>query len=226
MFTVPEGYELAQSTQKVEKNYVIQKNDHLKLEVYSNNGERIIDPDFRLAETLPSNANIREDEEEEYLIDINGRAKMPMLGEVMLEGLTIREAEAILQKEYEKYYTKPFVILKNNTNRVIVLGAPGGKVVPLMYDNMELVEILSLAEGIDNDGKANNIRVIRNDEVFLIDFKTIEGFKKGNMIMEPGDIVYVEPIRRPLSEGLRDYGALVSIIISLSTLIVVINNSK
>lgn len=227
MFTVPEGYELAQSTQKAEKNYVIQKNDHLKLEVYSNNGERLIDPDSRLAETLPSNSNMQdEDDEVEYLIDINGRAKMPMVGEIKLEGLTLREAEAILQKEYEKYYTKPFVILKNNTNRVIVLGSPGGKVIPLMYDNMELVEILSLAEGIDNQGRANNIRVIRNDQVYLIDFQTIEGFNKGNMIMEPGDIVYVEPIRRPLSEGLRDYGAIVSIIISLSTLIVVISNSN
>jgi polysaccharide export outer membrane protein len=194
------------------------------LEVYSNNGERIIDPDYKLAETLPSSSTARPDPD--YLIDINGIVKMPLVGEIKLEGLIIRDAEAILQKEYEKYYTKPYVVLKSSSNRVIVLGAPGGKVIPLIHENMELVEILALAEGIENDGRASNIRVIRDEQVFLIDFNTIEGYKKGNMIMEPGDIVYVEPIRRPFSEALRDYGAIVSIIVSLSTLIVVINNSK
>ena len=44
--------------------------------------------------------------------------------------------------------------------------------------------------------------------------------------MEPGDIVYVEPVRKPVSEAVRDYGPLLSILASLVTLIVVINNSN
>ena len=39
---------------------------------------------------------------------------------------------------------------------------------------------------------------------------------------ELGDIVYVEPIRKPFSEGVRDYGPILSIITTLTTLIVVI----
>jgi polysaccharide biosynthesis/export protein len=42
------------------------------------------------------------------------------------------------------------------------------------------------------------------------------------MTMAPGDIVYVEPIRRPLVEGIRDYGPVFSIITSIATLVVVI----
>jgi polysaccharide export outer membrane protein len=59
----------------------------------------------------------------------------------------------------------------------------------------------------------------------MVDFSTIDGYLKGNMIMEPGDIVYVEPVRKPLSEAMRDYGPLLSVVISVLTLIIVINNN-
>jgi polysaccharide export outer membrane protein len=63
---------------------------------------------------------------------------------------------------------------------------------------------------------------LRGDQVFVADFSTFEGYTRHNMIVAPGDVIYVEPIRRPFSEGLRDYGPLISIITSLTTLIVVI----
>jgi polysaccharide export outer membrane protein len=149
-----------------------------------------------------------------------------MVGEVKLEGLTIREAEALLQDAYEKFYTKPFVVVKYTNKRVVVLGAPGGKVIPLANENMKLLEILALAEGISNDAKAQNIRVLRNEKVFLVDLSTIEGYHKGNILMEPGDVVYVEPVRKPVSEAVRDYGPLVSLVVSLVTLLIVLNNTN
>jgi polysaccharide export outer membrane protein len=145
-----------------------------------------------------------------------------MVGDVKLEGLTIREAESLLQDAYSTYYSKPFVVLNYINKRVVVLGAPGGQIIPLTNENVELVEILALAKGINIDAKAHNIRVLRKEKVFLIDMSTIDGYLKGNMIMEPGDIVYVEPVRKPVSEAVRDYGPLVSLVASLVTLIIVI----
>ena len=67
-----------------------------------------------------------------YEIDVNGVAKFPMIGEVKLEGLTIRQAEEILQQAYSKFYTDAYVVLRYTNKRVIVLGAPGGQVIPLV----------------------------------------------------------------------------------------------
>jgi len=106
--------------------------------------------------------------------------------------------------------------------RVVVLGAPGGQVIPLLNENMHLVEVLALAKGINNDGKAQNIRVLRQEKVFLVDFSTYDGYLKNNIVIEPGDVVYVEPVRRPFFEGVRDYGILVSLATSISTLVLVI----
>lgn len=225
MFKVPEDYKLEQEVQKAEKNYVIQKNDHLKVDVYTNDGERIIDPDLKLIENNPTQG---EDSKPEviYLVNVRGFVKLPMVGEVKLEGLTLREAEALLQDAYEKYYSKPYVVMQYVNKRVVVLGAPGGQVIPLIDENVELVEILALAKGVNNDAKAHNIRVLRNEKVFMIDLSTIDGYQKGNMIMEPGDIVYVEPVRKPVSEAVRDYGPLVSLVVSLVTLIIVLNNTN
>ncbi|MEJ1239373.1 polysaccharide biosynthesis/export family protein [Chryseolinea sp. T2] len=221
MFKIEDPGVVQQQVAVAEKNYVIQKNDLLQLEVYTNNGERIIDPDLQLTKELGT-TNLNSRVVPDYLVDVAGVAKFPMVGQIKIEGLRIREAEEILQKEYSKYYQGAFVILKYVNKRVIVLGSPGGQVIPLLNENMHLVEVLALAKGINNDGKAQNIRVLRNEKVFLVDLSTFDGYLKNNIAIEPGDIVYVEPVRRPFFEGVRDYGILVSLATSISTLVLVI----
>ena len=44
--------------------------------------------------------------------------------------------------------------------------------------------------------------------------------------MQSGDVVYVEPIRRPLVEGLRDYTVFFSMFVSLGTLLYLIKNAS
>jgi polysaccharide export outer membrane protein len=146
-----------------------------------------------------------------------------MIGEIKLEGLTLRQAEEILQKEYLNYFKEPFALLTYANKRVIVLGAPGGQVIPLVNQNITLVEVLGMAKGVDNLAKAQNIRVLRKEKVFLIDLSTIDGYKNGNMLIESGDVVYVEPVRRPVSEAFRDYAGIVGLAVSIYTLIVVAN---
>jgi polysaccharide export outer membrane protein len=227
MLKTPKDFKSATLSKEIrdaERNYVIQKNDLLQLDVYANKGERIIDPNPQLSQGTP-----QQDEEkplERYLVDLEGKAKFPVIGEVRIEGLTLRQAEAVLQTEYEKYFKEPFVLLTFLNKRVVILGAVGGQVVPLEYHNVTLSEILGVAKGLPNDSKSHNIRIVRKDQVFVVDLSTVEGFKAGNMIVEPGDIIYVEPVRKPFAEGLRDYAGLASLLISTLSLIIVIQSTK
>lgn len=223
MFQVTDGSKLQQQIASAESNYVIQTNDYLNIQVFTNNGERLIDPDFQLIQGTAVGSNMTAVKPTlQYLVNQEGIVKLPMIEEIKLEGLTLRQAEEILQKEYSKYYQGAYVHLQYLNKRVVVLGAPGGQVIPLENNNITLVEILALAKGIGNDAMANNIRVLRGDEVILADFSTFEGYTKANIVMSPGDVVYVEPIRRPFAESIRDYGPLLTILASLTTLIVVI----
>lgn len=212
-----------------EKNYVIQKNDRLRLDIYSNKGERLIDPNPDMSGAVVKNspkgqggqAQDQGSEPNTYLVDINGIAKLPMIGELKLEGFTLRQAEEIIQKEYAKFFKDPFVVMSFANKRVIVLGAPGGLVVPLSNQNVTVAEVLALAKGIDNNARADKIKLVRGEHVYQLDFSTIKGFHEGNMIAEPGDIIYVEPIRRPFSEALKDNYFLVYALISLTTILLV-----
>lgn len=214
-----------QAANTVERDFAIQKNDILRLEVNSNKGERLVDPNPEL--TNANNASGQTVREQlDYLVDQNGVVKFPMIGELKLEGLTLRQAEEIVQKEYAGFFKEPFVQLSFVNKRVVILGATGGQVIPLTNQNMTLAEIIALAKGLPNDSKAQSIKVMRGDKVYLADLSTLEGFQKGNMIMEPNDIVYVEPVIRPLSEGLRDFSGVFTMIVSLTTLIAVITNLR
>ncbi len=226
MLRTPEDFKSAPISKEVleaERNYVIQKNDMLKLEVYTNKGERIIDPNPELSNPAGSTP---EDTRPKinYLVDLKGVSKFPVVGEMKLEGLTLRQAESLLQIEYEKFFNGSFTVLTFQNKRAIVLGAVGGQVVPLNNQNVTLAEILALSKGVPNDAKVGNIRVVRGEKIYQVDLSTIEGFQAGNMIIEPGDIIYVEPIRRPFAEGLKDYVGLLSLFVSVLSLAVVLKS--
>ena len=226
MLRTPEDFKSAPITKEIlgaERNYVIMENDVLKLELFTNKGERIVDPNPELSNPTANNAT-QTRPQISYLVDLNGVVKFPVVGEFKMTGLTLRQAESILQVEYEKFFKDSFVVLTFQNKRVIVLGAVGGQVIPMVNQNITLAEVLALAKGLPNDAMAHNIRIVRSDKVFLVDLNTLEGFQAGNMILEPDDIVYVEPVRRPFAEGLRDYAGLFSLFISTLSLIIVIKS--
>ncbi len=220
----PEVYK--REAASAEKNYVIQKNDLLRLDVFSNKGEKIIDPNPELTSVNVASVKDEQTNKFQYLVEINGIVKLPLVGVLKVEGLTLRQAEEIAQKEYSKYFKEPFVVINYINKRVIVLGAPGGQVIPLTNQNVTLIEVLALAKGINNDAKANTIKLIRNNTAYQIDFSTLQGFKDGNMLVEPGDVIYIEPIRRPFTEALRDNFTFISLVVSLATLVAVFRTIK
>jgi polysaccharide export outer membrane protein len=225
MFKYDEGYlfaELDARSKATEQHYIIQPFDYLQLEVYTNNGERIIDPDLELNKEMGGNQNRLNRPEPEYLILTDSTVTLPMIGSVKLGGLTIDQARVLLQNLYAEYYADPFVILMYTNKRVVVLGATGGQVIPLRNENMSVVEVVALAGGITNNTHADNLRLIRGDQVFLIDLSTLNGYYESNMIVESGDIIYVEPIPRVLTQGAQEISLIVSTITALTTLLLLV----
>lgn len=214
--------ELSAQARSAEQNYIILPDDYLKLEVYTNNGERIIDPDFELNRDMTGNRNTLSRPEPEYLILPDSTVILPMIGSVKLGGMTIEQARESLAQSYAQYYTDPYVLLTYTNKRVIVLGASGGQVIPLRNENMSIVEIVALAGGISKNTLVNNLRLIRGQDVYLIDLSTLQGYYESNMTVEAGDIVYIEPIPRVLSQGAQEISLIVSTITALTTLLLLI----
>jgi polysaccharide export outer membrane protein len=244
---------------RTDRNYRIQPNDFLDMRIYTNKGERIIDPNGQLqmgspagqapslsprtSSTVSRTGTNASASGLEILVQADGTAALPVVGQVRVGGLTLHQADSVLQTLYSPYYRDPFIQTRVTNNRVIILGSPGGQVIPLANDNMNLLEVLALAGGLEGTagggngiyrygGKTSNIRIIRGDlknpQVEQIDLSTIVGMRRANLQMEPNDIVYIEPVRRRFLEGLTDAGPVfsaaatllgtVSVIFSLITL--------
>ncbi len=231
MFKTEEGNypkDLEYSKLVAERNYKIQVNDKLDIKVYTNEGERVIDPDYELQKDL--NTNNVEKEDGGYFVQMDGTVKVPMIGSVQLKNLTTMEAESLLEIEFSNFYKNPYIIVKFKNKRVVVLGATGGQVIPLENEDMSLLEVLALAGGLPKESRAQNIRLIRGDlkdpEVQIIDLSTIEGMMQADLKIYSGDIIYVEPVIRTFSEGSKDILPLLSVLASLVAIILAISVSK
>ena len=231
MFKLDDNFteeDLSRALTQVEKNYKLQINDRLILNVFTNKGERIVDPNFELSQGAAINVQNRVGSDFTYLVQTDGTVKFPIIGQVMIDSLTINEAEALLQSLYDQYYKESFVKLQFANKRVVVLGAVGGKIVPLENENMSLMEVLALAGGLEMGDKAHNIKLIRgepqNPQVYQINLATVHGMQQTMLDVEPGDIIYVEPWRRPVLESIRDIAPVLSMITSTIALIVVFQN--
>lgn len=231
MFRTDKDFEPARLGGEValaEANYQIKPNDHLRLEVYTNRGERIVDPNFELR---IGNGNFQQQQLNNatriiYIVDSEGSVNLPVVGKVELMGKTIFEAQTILESLYSQAYVDPYVVLRYDNKRVVVLGAAGGKIIPMMNESMGLPEVLALAGGLTPESKAQNIRVIRgnlaNPEVYLVDLSTIYRMQETVVKIKPGDIIYIEPRRRVVNEAIRDISPILSLVTSTIALIAVL----
>lgn len=213
---------------QAEKNYTIQKNDYLTIQVFTNNGERIVDPDFELSRQ--GGIIQRSFDPPKYLVRDDGFAKLPLIGNMYVVGFTFYQLDSILSIGYSKYYESPFVVSKLLNKRVIVMGPLGGKVIPLENENVNLIEIIALYGGINQTGKSYNIKLIRGDlknpDVSVIDLSTIAGMKAANLSIEPNDIVYIETQRKIISESIAEISPIISIISTVLFTIILLSNSK
>ncbi len=213
--------DLAEATTEIESNYILKSNDVLLLDVFTNKGEILIDSNFELIQQGNTQGQQRRDPFQ-YVIQSDGTVTFPLVGSFKIAGMTLFEAELKVAEKFDEVYKKPFVKLRVNNRRVFVLGAPGGKVIPLPNENTNLIEVLAGVEGLELGAKAQNIKLIRGELVYQINLSTISGMRKTNMNVEPSDVIYVEPWRRPWLETLKDVSPVLSLIYSALTLIVVV----
>jgi polysaccharide export outer membrane protein len=187
------------------KESKITTNDVVDFKLFSNDGFKLIDlTSSGLSMNNLQNSSIQ------YVVENDGTIKLPVLGNIQLSGMTIREAQNMLEEKYSQFYVKPFVILKITNKRVIVFPGSGGSahVLPITNNNTTLIEALALAGGLPEYSKAHMIKVIRGDPmkptVYLIDLSTISGVAMANMVVQANDIIYVEPRIRISSELLKE----------------------
>jgi polysaccharide export outer membrane protein len=196
MFKTPEDYAFDQIADTLDRQFKIQPDDILTFRMYSNDGFKMIDL------ITDDNDNLRASNrvQFQYTVDPDGQTKLPVIGLVHVAGLTVREAELMLEGKYATYYQRPFVLMSVSNRRVVVFPGGGGdaKIVPLDNNNTTLLEVLAAAGGVAKRGDAHRVKLFRRGlnggrQVYEFDLSDIANLRYADVVMQADDVLYVQP---------------------------------
>jgi polysaccharide biosynthesis/export protein len=134
------------------------------------------------------------------LIDQYGDVELPMVGLIKLSGLTLKEAERLVNEKMSEYLTYVTVTLKLMSFRVSVLGEvmdPGVKQIDRPH--LTLLDALSYAGDMTELANRKKVRLIRREnnqnKIYTIDMTSSNMLASEFYYLRPDDVVYVEPLR-------------------------------
>ena len=142
-------------------------------------------------------------------VDAKGKINLPLVGEVVVAGLTLSEAQKSVEGAYREgcYLRNPQVTINIETyaaREVSIQGqirSPGRYPLPI-ENSMTVLELVSRAGGFSDTAKGTAVNITRvspdgKKQVFTIDVDSLlKGKDRANisdnsLMLEPGDIVFV-----------------------------------
>ncbi len=142
-------------------------------------------------------------------VDAKGKINLPLVGEVVVAGLSLSEAQKSVENAYRegRYLRNPQVTINIETyaaREVSIQGqirSPGRYPLPI-ENSMTVLELVSRAGGFTDTAKGTAVNITRvspdgKKQVFTIDVDSLlKGKDRANisdnsLMLEPGDIVFV-----------------------------------
>jgi len=219
MMRTNKAFEYAQFDGSEAVEYRVSPNDLISVRVYANNGFQMVDITGGSGSnggslTLP------------LKVEFDGFVKFPIIGRIYIAGLTARQAEMLLEDRLTEYLNNPFVLLEVSNKRVTIFAGASTSVVALVNDNTTLFEVLAASGGIPENGKADQIKLIRGDlknpEVYLIDLSTLKGIRNADLVLQANDIIYIEIRKEYITKGLAQVAPFLALISLVTTTVALI----
>ena len=196
------GIKAGQPTKVVNQSrpYLLQPNDVISVKVKSATDREISDI-FNITNetigTLSTPGNLYMDG---YSIDNTGRIHLPILGSLMVAGLTLEAAQDSIQNRANKYLNQATALVKIVSFKVTVLGEVKNPGYHYVFNNqVTILEALGLAGDLTNFGNRQNVKLIRpvpnGSEVTVLDLTDPQLLRSPYFFLMPNDVLYVEPLR-------------------------------
>jgi len=141
----------------------------------------------------------------DFTVNSDGTIFLPHLNSIMLDGLTILEAEQklknIITQKYSKHFTLSFLLKKPRLVKVYITGQVEDPGIHSVVATSRISEAIKYAGGILPGGSKRNIIFRRDDQELFIDLENI--FKKGeiakDIMLEAGDILHVPIAKKTIT---------------------------
>ena len=166
-----------------------------------------------------------------YLVDNRGNIRFPVIGDLHVVGLTVRECEEMIREKITPYMAAselPIVTVKMESFSVVVLGEvskPG--TVTASNEKMSLLEALAKSGDLTIYGRRDNVMLIREDaygekSVHRFDLQDANLMTSPYFYLQQNDVIYVEPNKVKAQNS--SVGTFTTLSISLLSTIISITN--
>ncbi|MBC7745689.1 MAG: polysaccharide biosynthesis/export family protein [Flavobacterium sp.] len=134
-----------------------------------------------------------------FEVQNDGNVVLPMLGPVMVAGLSRKEAAEKIQAAYKLTLLKdPIIELSIVNLKVTLLGEFGSEGEFLLEDDeTTLIDIIGKAGGFSPIADPKTLKIIRGDrsnpEIIYVNLQNINSLASPKLKLQNNDIVYIEP---------------------------------
>lgn len=135
-----------------------------------------------------------------YLVNLDGKITLPILGKLYVKGVTISELEELVVKKLieGKHLDQPVVTARLMNAKFTVLGEVNR---PGTYNyseqNLSILQALGYAGDLTINGKRQNVLLIREENnaksYITIDMTTKNWFGSPYYYIKPNDVIYINP---------------------------------
>ncbi|MCF8463622.1 MAG: polysaccharide biosynthesis/export family protein [Flavobacteriales bacterium] len=224
MLRTGKDYPYAAFPEIQDKEYRLAPDDRIAVRMFTNDGSGLINV------AAGSNVMVGGGTTLDIKIESDGFSKLPLFGRIYLEGLTIRQAEMLIEDKFSEFYNNPFVLLEVSNKRVMIFAGSNTSVVTLHNDNTTLFEVLAMTGGVPEDGKADRIKLIRgelkNPEVYLIDLSTLSGMQNANLVLQANDIIYIETRKGHVRKIMLEIAPYLAILTTITSTIAIVTQLR
>ena len=168
--------------------YRLRKDDKLTLSVW--------DHEELSVGSIYGHYSVNEVEGKWAMVNAMGNLDVPKVGSHHMEGLTVPEAEELLEKVLSKWIVNPQLSLKVLNMETTVMGEvnlPGKQ--RLEKERNTLIEVLGKAGDFGAYADKRHVKVLRQatagTQTTEIDLTQLSSFERNNITIVPGDVVYV-----------------------------------
>lgn len=166
-----------------------------------------------------------------FLVEADGKIKIPYVGKVQAEGLTRLQLEDTLTKLFTDYTKNPVVNVRFLNYNFSVMGEVNlhGRF-NMVNERTTILEAISIAGDMTDLARRDNVLVIREvngvRHLARLNLLSKDLFKSPYYYLKTNDVVYVEPVKAKFINrtGIPQYLGIVAV--GLSLLITIINLSK
>lgn len=205
--------------------YFLQPNDVLSVTVKSLDA---VNAELFNIQTQPNYGNINGNALflSGYSINSEGNIKLPIVGDVKVSGLTIEQAQELVQEKVDQYLVNATVLVKMVSFKIAVLGEVKNPGYYYVFNaEANVFEGLALAGDILPTGNHEKVKLVRKTatgaDVFLLDLTNPNVMESQNFYLLPNDIVFVEPLKARTSRTNLELFSFISS--GITTLILILN---